>query len=454
MQVISSDGAPKDLAEAYTDIEKGILMNSGPFNGKSLKDGEVAIVEELSKKGMGKKSVSYKLRDWVFSRQHYWGEPIPVIYCEKCGEVAVPEQDLPVVLPEVKHYEPTETGESPLAAIKDWVNTKCPKCDGPAKRETDTMPNWAGSNWYFCRYTDSNDDKAFADRKKLDYWLPVDLYNGGMEHTTLHLLYSRFVYKFLFDKGFVPGPEPYASRRSHGVVLAEDSRKMSKSYGNVINPDDVVEQYGADTLRLYEMFMAPFDQMVTWSSKSIVGVFRFLDRVWKLYMEKNSKAQISNDKADKEKFKELENGLNKLIKKITDDLEAMKFNTAVAAFMDFSNRMARTDTIIKQVLDTYLVLLAPFAPHISEELWHMSGREGSVHAQPWPEIKKGAIREESFSLIVQVNGKVRDRIVVKSGITKEEAEKLALASLNTQKHLEGKVPKKVIYTGKLLNFVV
>ena len=454
VEVISPDGREHKLEDAY--IGEGVLINSGKFNDLKSKEASEKITEWLAQEGKAEFSTFYKLRDWVFSRQHYWGEPIPIVYCEKCGEVPVPESELPVKLPEVKNYEPIDTGESPLAAITDWVNTKCPKCDGPAKRETDTMPNWAGSNWYFCRYTDPQNDKVFADKKKLKYWMPVNLYNGGMEHTTLHLLYSRFVYKFLYDKGFVPGAEPYAKRTSHGVVLAEDGRKMSKSYNNVISPDEVVEKFGADTIRLYEMFIAPFEQMVVWNSKSVIGVYRFLERVWKLYQK--HKVQITNDKQNT-KYKvqtnpELENGLKKLIRKIIDDLKAMKFNTAVAAFMEFSNKMIKAESVSVEVLKTYLILLAPFAPHLTEELWSEFGHKDSVHSQKWPEVEEGALKEETMTLVVQVNGKVRDTIEIKSGISQQEAEKLALASEKIQKHLGNQKPKKIIFTGKLINLVV
>lgn len=433
---------------------KGRLINSEEFNGLSEKEGAEKIIKVLEQNGCGKSAVSYKLRDWVFSRQHYWGEPIPIIHCEKCGEVALEEKDLPLLLPDVKHYEPTDSGESPLADIKEWVNVKCPKCQGEAKRETDTMPNWAGSNWYFCRYTDPKNDKAFADKKQLEYWMQVDLYNGGMEHTTLHLLYSRFVYKFLYDKGFVPGPEPYARRTSHGIVLAEDGRKMSKSHGNVINPDDVVKQFGADTLRLYEMFMAPYEQMVPWSSRSVIGVHRFLDRVWVLYQSqiKNRELKIKNKDQNK-KNDELENGIKKLVKKITEDLGAMKFNTAVAAFMEFSNKMIKAQSVPTSVLETFLLLLAPFAPHICEELWVLLGNKNSIHTYPWP--KASALAQDMNTiLVVQINGRVRDTIPIKTGISQSEAERIVFASEKVKKYLGGAQPKKVIYTGKLINLVV
>jgi leucyl-tRNA synthetase len=352
----------------------------------------------LEKKGLGRKKVQYRLRDWVFSRQHYWGEPIPLVFCQNCkrkiesknykenefnkgeilnpGWIAIPEKELPLKLPYVEKYQPTGTGESPLATIKEWVNTKCPKCGSPAKRETDTMPNWAGSNWYFMRYCDPKSNEKLADSKKLKYWLPVDWYNGGMEHTTLHLLYSRFIYKFLFDIGVAPTPEPYKKRTSHGIVLAEDGRKMSKSFGNVVNPDDIVQKYGADTLRVYEMFMGPFDQAIAWSTQGVKGVRRFLERVWKLILE---------CKDQKESSKKVIKEIHKLNKKIDEDLEMTKFNTAVAAFMEFINfALENKNEIGKDVLERFLILLAPFAPHITEELWHRLGQKDSIHLQSWP----------------------------------------------------------------------
>ncbi|RJQ14553.1 leucine--tRNA ligase [Candidatus Parcubacteria bacterium] len=445
IEVVSQDGKVHSFKKAYEG--DGVMVNSEGFNGLKSKEGGEKIIKELEKLKVGKSSVNYKLRDWVFSRQHYWGEPIPIIYCKKCGEVAVDEKDLPVLLPDVKHYEPTDTGESPLADIKEWVNVKCPKCDEPAKRETDTMPNWAGSNWYYLAYLMqgiSNFQFPISKYKEVfKYWMPIDLYDGGMEHTTLHLLYSRFIYKFLYDKGFVPTAEPYAIRRSHGVVLAEDGRKMSKSYKNVITPDDVVDEFGADTLRLYEMFMAPFDQMVPWSSRSVIGVHRFLDRLWKFY----------NGKINEGKNEELENGFKKLISKITEDLNSLKFNTAVAAFMEFSNKMIKAKTISKNVLENYLKLFAPFAPHITEELWQKLGHKESINLQNWPKAGEVA-KETEITLVVQINGRVRDTIKVKVGISQNEAEKFAMNSEKIKKYLGSQKPKKVIFTGKLINLVV
>ncbi|MDP2933932.1 MAG: leucine--tRNA ligase [bacterium] len=430
--------------EADCWIGEGTMINSGNYNGLPSERGRKQITEDLQTKGLGQKSVSYKLRDWIFSRQHYWGEPIPIIYCDQCGEVSVPETDLPVKLPKVKNYEPTDTGESPLAAIKSFVNTKCPTCRGPAKRETDTMPNWAGSNWYFIRYTDSKNSKEFASRKKMNYFLPVDLYNGGMEHTTLHLLYSRFIYKFLFDQGLVPGPEPYKKRTSHGIILAEDGRKMSKSFGNVINPDVIVGEYGADTLRMYEMFLAPFEQMVPWDARGVIGVKRFLDRVYKLY---NSKLKNQNNQEQKI--------IHKLIKKVSSDILEMKFNTAVAAFMETLNALEQLPEISKQSAETFLILLAPFAPHLAEELWHELGHKKSVHLESWPVVDARLLIEDTVKIPISVNGKMRDIIEVANAASQTKVEELALQSLKVEAYLKGKTIVRTIYVpGKMLNFVV
>jgi len=414
-----------------------------PANGKPK-----AIAEYTIKQGHGRQTVQYKLRDWIFSRQHYWGEPIPIIHCSKCGTVAVPEKDLPVELPYVEKYQPSQTGESPLAKIKEWVEIKCPKCQSPAKRETDTMPNWAGSSWYFLRYIDPHNAQKLADFKKLKYWLPVDLYNGGMEHTTLHLLYSRFWHKFLYDLKVVPTAEPYYRRQSHGVVLAEDGRKMSKSFNNVIKPDDVIKQYGADTLRIYEMFMGPFDQMINWSTKGVQGCWRFLNRVWQLFNDEKK----FGPKTDKELLAKL----HQLIKKVGDDLEAMKFNTAVAAFMKFVNAWTETQrTLTKKQAEIFLRLLAPLAPHISEELWNNLGHKKSIFLEKWPTYAQKLIEQETFQLIIQINGKVRDKIEVKKGISEKEVKELTLSQEKVQKWLGNKKPKKVIYIpNRLVNLVV
>ena len=372
---------------------------------------------------------------------------------ENPGWIEVPEDQLPVELPKVKSYEPTDTGESPLASIKKFVETICPKCGGKARRETDTMPNWAGSNWYFLRYLDPENDKSFADRKKIDYWMPVDLYNGGMEHTTLHLLYSRFIYKFLYDQKLVPGPEPYAKRTSHGVILAPDGRKMSKSFGNVINPDDIVAEYGADTLRMYEMFLAPFDQMVPWDERGVVGVKRFLDRLWKYYS--NSKVKIQKSEAQvKSQNLDAERLIHKLIKKITSDLHDMKFNTAVAAFMSTLNELENLQPTSYN-LQAYLKLLAPFAPHIAEELWKMMGNKDSIHQESWPEYDEKMIVEDTLKIVVQVNGKVRDAVETSATASESDIESLALKSKKVQTHTAGKeIVKRIHVKGRLVNFVV
>ncbi len=451
------------LTEAF--VEDGILINSGQFNGLISEKARGEIIKWLEQKKLGRKTIKYKLRDWIFSRQHYWGEPIPIIHCEKCGIVPVPEKDLPVKLPYVRKYKPTQTGESPLAAIKKWVNTKCPKCKGPGKRETDTMPNWAGSSWYFLRYADPKNKKVFADFKKLKYWTPVDLYNGGMEHTTLHLLYSRFWHKFLYDLKLVPTAEPYAARRSHGMVLAEDGRKMSKSFGNVINPDEIVKNFGADTLRMYEMFVGPFDQAISWSNQGVVGVFRFLNRVWQLQKKIRPKAdpppvqglrtpQGLERRAEKI-CRECETMLHKSIKKISGDIDDMKFNTAVSQLMILVNELDKEPAVGIDIYKTFLKLLAPFAPHIAEELWFGLGNKKFIHQEIWPEYDSAKIKEETFELVIQINGKVRDRIAAPAGIAEEEAKNLALSRERVKTFLADKPIRKTIFIPqRLINFVV
>ena len=433
---------------------EGTLINSGRFTGMKSEAAKERIGEWLAKKGEAKKTINYKLRDWIFSRQRYWGEPIPLVFCEKCGWVAVPEKDLPVKLPNVKDYKPTEKGESPLAKVKSWVNVKCPKCGGTGRRETDVMPNWAGSNWYFLRYCDPQNDKKLADFKKLQYWMPVDWYNGGMEHSTLHLLYSRFIYKFLWDIGAVPkslGPEPYKKRTSHGVILGEDSSKMSKSRGNVITPDEVIKQYGADTLRIYEMFMGPFGDTIAWDTKGVKGARRFLEKVWKLFdkfQASNSKPQVPNSK--------LKRFLHKTIKKVGEDIENLRFNTAISALMILVNEMsANRGQLAVNDLKTLLLILAPFAPHITEELWQKLGNKTSINTQPWPKYDSKLIKEDTFTLVIQVSGRVRDKVEANSDISEEEAEKLALSQDKIKKWLVGKNIKKTIFVpGKLINIVV
>lgn len=427
---------------AYTG--SGILINSANFTGMSSNEATDAIAKKF-----GKIVTTYKLRDWVFSRQRYWGEPIPLVWCEKCGWQAVPEKELPVKLPPVKKYTPTDTGESLLAgndpAIKKWRTTKCPHCGGVATRETDTMPNWAGSSWYFLRYTDPHNKKTLADAKKLKHWQPVDWYNGGMEHTTLHLLYSRFWNKFLFDIGVAPTTEPYAKRTAHGMILAADGEKMSKSRGNVINPDQIVATHGADTLRLYEMFMGPFNQSVSWSTDGIVGPRRFLERAWRL-TDKITKSKTANNT--------LENLTHKTIKKVSSDIEAMQFNTAISAMMILVNEMERAEKIPAALYEIFLRLLAPFAPHVSEELWHQLGHKKSIHLELWPMYDESKIRQETLTIVVQVNGKVRGQLSAASEITEAEATRSAQSLESIKKWLTDKAIDKIIYVpGRLINIV-
>ena len=432
--------------EAFVD--EGKLVNSEQFNGLSSKQAIKKISDWLVKKKLGKKTVAYKLRDWVFSRQHYWGEPIPIIHCAKCGMVPVPEKDLPVKLPYVQKYKPTTTGESPLALIKDWVDVACPKCGGLAKRETDTMPNWAGSNWYYLRYLDPKNKKELASRKKIDYWMPVDLYVGGAEHTTLHLLYSRFWHKFLNDIGVVLGKEPYHSRRQHGMILAEDGEKMSKSRGNTVNPDEIIKKFGADVLRLYLLFMGPYEQTMPWSAQGLEGCWRFLNRVWRLAKEKVEKQKTPQNLLIK---------LHQTIKKVSNDLEEMKFNTAVAAMMEFINDWS-TGFLNAKEAELFVKLLAPFAPHLTEELWcEVLGQKFSVHQQSWPKFEAKLVKEEKTTLIIQVNGKLRSQIQLETTQAKnqEKVRSLAEKQENVVKYLQGKKVKKVIFIpGRIINFVL
>lgn len=452
---IRPDG--EDLARKVKTLEEcyegeGTLYNSMQFDGLKSTEAKLKIITWLSTKGLAQPKISYKLRDWVFSRQHYWGEPIPMIHCKKCGWQAVPEKDLPVELPEVKKYQPTNTGESPLALIDKWVNVKCPKCKGSAQRETDTMPNWAGSNWYFLRYTDPKNNKQLADESLLKYWLPVDWYNGGIEHTTLHLLYSRFIYKFLWDIKAVPavaGSEPYKKRTSHGMVLGEGGVKMSKSKGNVINPDAIVKEYGADTLRLYEMFMGPFEQMIPWDAKGIVGCRRLIEKVWKL----SEKVQTLNAKISNAELKKL---LHKTIKKVEADVENLKFNTAVSSIMEFINAwQTSTDSLDRKDFSDFLKIFSPFAPHICEELWKKEGFPGICCEQKWPKVDEKIIQEKNVVLIVQVNGKVRDKIEAKAGISQSQAEKIILSSEKIKALIGALEVKKFIFIpDKLINIVI
>lgn len=432
--------------EAYTDTEDGILVNSELINGLRVKDAIKKISDWLEENGLGKRAVNYKLRDWVFSRQRYWGEPIPMIYCEKCGWVPVPEEDLPVELPEVENYEPTDTGESPLANITEWVEVDCPKCGAKARRETDTMPQWAGSSWYYLRYTDPHNDKELASKEALEYWTPVDWYNGGMEHTTLHLLYSRFWHKFLYDLGIVPTSEPYKKRTSHGMILGENNEKMSKSRGNVVNPDDIVNEYGADTLRTYEMFIGDFEKSVPWSENGVKGCRRFLDRVWRL-----QDIVVDGD----EYTKELESKIHKTIKKVSEDYESLKYNTAIAALMALLNDFNDHGKITKADFKTYLILLNPVAPHITEELWEIMGFEGMLNESTWPKYEQEKIKDDVIEMPVQVNGKVRGTIVLNADDGQDQAREKAKENQNIMKYLAGKtIVKEIFVKGKIYNIVV
>ena len=432
--------------EAYTDTQSGIMVNSGFLNGLEVSEAIKKITAWLEEQGLGRRKVNFKLRDWVFSRQRYWGEPIPLVHCDKCGWVPVPEEELPVVLPDVENYEPTDTGESPLAKIRDWVETTCPKCGGPAERETDTMPQWAGSSWYFLRYTDPQNDEDLAAKDRLDYWLPVDWYNGGMEHTTLHLLYSRFWHKFLYDIGVVSYPEPYKKRTSHGMILGENNEKMSKSRGNVVNPDEIVAEYGADTLRLYEMFIGDFEKSVPWSTDGVRGCRRFLDRFWRL-----QEMAVPG----KEFNPSLETSFHKTIKKVSEDYENLKFNTAIAAMMALLNEIFAVGRITHAELKTLLILLNPVAPHITEEMWVRMGFPGYVHAQKWPKWDPDKVIEETVDIAVQINGKVRGEITVSLTDPVERARELAMANGNIQRYIEGKnIVKEIYVPGKIYNIVV
>ena len=431
--------------EAFTDCETGIMVNSGILDGLTVEEAKEKIISYLEEKGIARAKVNYKLRDWVFSRQRYWGEPIPLVYCEKCGYVPIPEEELPLRLPDVKSYEPTDNGESPLAHMTDWVNTTCPHCGGPAKRETDTMPQWAGSSWYFLRYMDPHNDKEFASEEALKYWSPVDWYNGGMEHTTLHLLYSRFWHKFLYDIGKVPTPEPYAKRTSHGMILGANGEKMSKSRGNVVNPDDVVNEYGADTMRLYEMFIGDFEKAAPWKTESVRGCRRFLERYW------NLQDCVKGDGMSKK----LESAFHKTIKKVSEDTETLKFNTAIAALMALMNEISAAGSITREELRIYTILLNPFAPHITEEVWSNLGFEGMVCQSQWPEYDEAKCKDETVQIVLQVNGKVRMRADVAADISKEDALALAKSEQKIADEISGKSIVKEIYVpGKLVNIVV
>ncbi|MEK9158489.1 MAG: leucine--tRNA ligase, partial [Patescibacteria group bacterium] len=463
----------KNLEICYPD--DGLLVNSGQFDGLTSAEARKEISEWLDKNSVGRLEVQYKLRDWVFSRQRYWGEPIPIVHCAKCGAVPVPEKELPVKLPNVKNYKPSGTGESPLANIDKWVNTQCPKCGDPAKRETNTMPQWAGSSWYYLRYIDPKNKKALVDKSKEKYWSPVDLYVGGAEHATRHLIYARFWHKFLFDIGAVNYDEPFTRLQNVGLILAEDGRKMSKRWGNVINPNNVVKQYGADTMRLYEMFMGPFDQPCAWSTQGLVGVRRFIERVWNL-QEKvarrviPAKAGIQKVGVDMDsRFRgndKVETLLHQTIKKVGEDIEGLRFNTAVSALMILSNALGEVESIPRDYFEKFILLLSPFAPHLAEELWSSFAKASddksknkkhgqSVVTQPWPQYDPAKIVNKEITIALLVNNKVRDEIVISSDIAEEGIKAKALKSEKVQKWLAGKPPKKVIYVkGRLVNIIV
>lgn len=433
--------------EAYTDCAKGIMVNSGMLDGLTVDEAKKKIIDWLTSEGKGHSKVNYKLRDWVFSRQRYWGEPIPMVYCEKCGYVPIDEKDLPLRLPMVESYEPTDNGESPLAKMTDWINTTCPCCGGKAKRETDTMPQWAGSSWYYLRYMDPHNKNAIASKEALNYWSPVDWYNGGMEHTTLHLLYSRFWHKFLYDIGVVPTPEPYAKRTSHGMILGENGEKMSKSRGNVVNPDEIVDEYGADTMRLYEMFIGDFEKAAPWSKASIRGCRRFVERYWNL-----QSVLIDGDKIRPE----LEGAFNKAIKKVGEDIENIKFNTAIATLMALINDISNVKSINKEELRIFSILLNPFAPHVTEEVYEACKLGNGILAEAeWPEYDESKCVDESVEIVVQVNGKIKAKLNIPVDADKDAILDLAKNDENVKKSIDGmKIIKEIVVPKKLVNLVV
>ena len=430
--------------EAFTDCATGVMTNSSFLTGMTVEEAKTAITEWLTKEGKGRQKVNFKLRDWVFSRQRYWGEPIPIVKCEKCGYVPIPEDQLPLTLPNVDSYEPTDTGESPLAKMTDWVNTTCPCCGGPAKRETDTMPQWAGSSWYFLRYMDPHNDEALVSPEAAKYWSPVDWYNGGMEHTTLHLLYSRFWHKFLYDIGVVPTPEPYQKRTSHGMILGQNGEKMSKSRGNVVNPDEIVDTYGADTMRLYEMFIGDFEKAAPWNSDSIKGCKRFIEKYWNLQEKVTDGDEYSP---------ELEALIHKTVKKVTFDIDNLKANTAIAAMMTLVNEMTQKGCN-KAELKTLTILLNPFAPHVTEEMWQVMNYGGMVNEAKWPEYDDEKTKENSVEIVLQVMGKVRSRMTIPVDMPKDEVLAAAKQDAKIAELIDGKTIKKEIYVpGKLVNIV-
>lgn len=431
--------------ECYSDVESGIMVNSGFLDGLTVKEAIPTMIKWLEEKGIDEKKVNYKLRDWVFTRQRYWGEPIPLVHCDKCGWVPLPYSELPLKLPEIEDFEPTDDGSSALARATDWIKTTCPRCGGPANRETDTMPNWAGSSWYFIRYCDPHNDKELASREALEYWMPVDWYNGGMEHTTLHLLYSRFWYKFLYDIGVVPTKEPYKKRTSHGMILGENGEKMSKSRGNVVNPDDIVEEMGADAFRLYEMFMGAFDQPIPWSTQGARGCRRFLDRIWRM------QDMVNDFDGIRPEMKALVHGT---VKKVSEDYEAMKYNTAIAAMMTMVNELYNSGSVSKEEFHILLTLLNPVAPHMTEELNQRLGYEQPLYCTPWPKWDESALVKNTIEYGVQVNGKIRARIELPIDMPKEEVEAAAKAHKDVVPFLEGKTVRKVIVVKNIVNIVV
>ena len=444
IEVVS--GGKNVQEEPYTDVYKGNMVNSGFLNGLSVQEAIPTMIKWLEEKGFGKKKVNFKLRDWVFSRQRYWGEPIPLVHCEKCGWVAIPESELPLTLPELEHFEPGENGESPLAKAYDWIDTTCPECGGKAQRETDTMPQWAGSSWYFLRYMDPHNDNALASKEALEYWSPVDWYNGGMEHTTLHLLYSRFWHKFLYDIGVVPTKEPYQKRTSHGMILGENNEKMSKSRGNVVNPDEVVDEFGADAFRTYEMFIGAFDQSTPWSQQGLKGCYKFLERVW------NVQSMVTNEEGYSA---DLEKEIHKTIKKVGEDIEKMKFNTAIASMMSLVNEFYKKGSVTKSEYMTLITLLNPFAPHMTEELWQIYGGEGFLSIVEWPQYDEDKTVDDQIEIVVQVNGKIKDKVMMPSGLDQEGTQKAAMESERIKALIADKTVVKVIaIPGRLVNIVV
>ena len=443
IQVVSKDGSEYSLSEA--EPEPGTSVNSGQFSGMSTEEMKKKIVAWLEEKGIGEKAVNYKLRDWIFSRQRYWGEPIPLIHCASCGTVPVPEEDLPLTLPEVDSYTPTGTGESPLGAIEEWVNTVCPRCGGPGKRETNTMPQWAGSCWYFLRYLDPRSDEVFASKEAVDYWMPVDLYVGGAEHAVLHLLYARFWHKVLYDLGYVNSPEPFTRLINQGMILGEGGVKMSKSLGNVINPDDVIREFGADSMRMYEMFMGPLEVSKPWSTTGISGIQRFLDRVWRL-----SERVVSGAEAPKHLVKQL----HKTIKKVSEDTGNLEFNTAIAQMMIFVNDAYKEDYLYRETFEPFLLLLAPYAPHLAEELWEKLGNQPTISRAPWPEWREELTKDEEITIVVQINGKVRSKMVMPADTGQDIMEAEAMKQDRILELLDGKEIRKVITVkNKLVNIV-